>query len=156
MKIKITAILGIIGLFILVNAGLVLSEGQSNEPNTQWVWGGVVNLDAQNKTLSLKYLDYETDQEKEITIMVDSLTSYENFKSLDEIQPKDTLSIDYILSDGKNIAKSISLEKPESAPVAPNPDAGVATPEGSQPSVATLRQEPAANAEKPETTTQAP
>ena len=141
MKIKISAILGILGALILLNMGLALSEEQTEaktpaaavaqekaEPETQWVWGEVVNVDAQNKTLTLKYLDYDTDEEKELAILVDNLTSYENVTSLEEIQKKDSLSIDYISSDGKNTARSISLEKPEtSASVTPKPDSGEAT-----------------------------
>lgn len=86
---------------------------------TQWAWGEVTNLDAQAKTLTLKYLDYETDQEKDLVLAVDEKTVFENIKSLDEIKINDTLSIDYAVgSDGKNIAKNINFEKPDSSPVA--------------------------------------
>jgi len=116
-------------LLMLASAGLALSEDQIEsaspvaaapqekiEPATQWVWGEVTNVDAQAKTLTLKYLDYETDQEKELALAVDETTSYENIKSLEDIQPKDNLSVDYILKEGKNVAQGISLEKPESVP----------------------------------------
>ena len=89
----------------------------TSEPETQWIWGEVVSADSASKSVAIKYLDYETDQEKDMTIGVDEKTTYENIKSIDEIKPKDTLSIDYIVgTDGKNVAKNISLEKPESAP----------------------------------------
>ncbi|MDD2679327.1 MAG: hypothetical protein PHO03_00795 [Candidatus Omnitrophica bacterium] len=126
MESKAAASLIIAGLLILLNAGLAFSEEQpeaqapalaasqeKNEPDTQWVWGEVVSVDAQNKTLTLRYLDYDTDEEKELAITVDNLTGYENIKSLEEIKQKDSVSIDYISSDGKNTARSISLEKPE-------------------------------------------
>jgi uncharacterized Zn finger protein len=62
----------------------------------------------------VKYLDYDADQEKEMAINVDEKTIYENVKSIDEIKPQDTVSIDYIVSpEGKNIAKNISIEKIE-------------------------------------------
>jgi hypothetical protein len=49
-----------------------------------------------------------------MTINVDDKTTYESIKSLDEIRPRDTLSIDYVVSaDGKTIARNISVEKPE-------------------------------------------
>jgi len=128
MKLKIA---GVLIILTLVGAGLALSEDQVTEPQNaataapqdnseasmQWVWGEVTAVDAVGKTLTLKYLDYETDQEKEITIAVDDLATFENVKSLGEIQVKDNLSIDYTPKDGSNIAKSISLEKTESAPV---------------------------------------
>jgi len=137
MKIKIIVILS---LLILTSSGLALSEDQAADPNalpvstpgvteaapqenndsanTQWVWGEVTSIDAQSKSLNLKYLDYESDQEKEMAITTDDSTSYDNAKALDEIQPKDNISVDYIVKDGKNIAKAIGLEKAESAPVA--------------------------------------
>lgn len=96
----------------LIEGGVITSP--QNEPEIQWVWGEVINTDAQNKAITVKYLDYETDQEKEIIINVNDKTTFENIKSIDEIKPKDTLSIDYTISpDGKNTATNISVERPE-------------------------------------------
>ncbi|MFA6357804.1 MAG: hypothetical protein WCY09_03950 [Candidatus Omnitrophota bacterium] len=85
--------------------------------DTQWAWGEVTNLDNQSKALTIKYLDYETDQEKELILIVDDKTTFENINSFNELKLKDTLSIDYAISaDNKNIAKNISLEKPDAVP----------------------------------------
>ncbi len=85
-----------------------------SEPEIQWLWGEVTSVDITNKTLLVKYLDYETDSEKEMTINIDDKTTYENVKAIDEIKPLDTVSIDYIVNtEGNNIAKNISVEKPE-------------------------------------------
>jgi hypothetical protein len=82
----------------------------------QWLWGEASAIDAQNKTLMVKYLDYETDQEKEMLLSIDDKTAFENVKSLEEIKVQDTLSIDYIIgADGKNAARNISVERPEEA-----------------------------------------
>jgi len=124
MKIKTGLILVIAAFLIFISVNLIFSQESTeqtgsipqtqNEPDTQWVWGEVVTLDAQGKTLLLKYLDYETDQEKEINIATDDKTTFENIKSIDQIRLKDILSIDYIVSaSGENIAKNISVEKPE-------------------------------------------
>lgn len=68
----------------------------------------------------IRYLDYETDTEKEISVGVDDKTTYENIKSLEEIKPQDAVSVDYIVNtDGKNIAKNINLEKNEGTGVLP-------------------------------------
>ncbi|MEI6831100.1 MAG: hypothetical protein WCK61_00115 [Candidatus Omnitrophota bacterium] len=94
-----------------------LESPEDTEGNTQWVWGEVTNLDIKANTITLKYLDYENDQEKEFALVVDGNTAYENLKSFDEIKIKDTLSIDYkVTSDGKNLAKNISLEKSDILP----------------------------------------
>ena len=91
-----------------------------NENNTQWAWGEVVSVDAAAKTITLKYLDYETDQEKNVVLSVDEKTTFENIKILDDIKVKDTLSIDYMAGpDGKNVAKNIGLESPDSSAAVP-------------------------------------
>ncbi len=124
MKIKTGLILGIMVSLIFISARTIFSQEPTiqggaipenqNEPEMQWVWGEVVTLDTQNKTVLVKYLDYETDQEREISINIDEKTTYENIKSIDELKPKDAVSIDYIISpDGNNVAKNISFEKPE-------------------------------------------
>jgi hypothetical protein len=85
-----------------------------NENDTQWAWGEVVNVDGAGKTITVKYLDYETDQERDIVLVVDEKTTFENIKIFDEIKVQDTLSVDYIIGpDGKNIAKNIGLESPD-------------------------------------------
>ncbi len=95
-----------------------LESPEDTEGNTQWVWGEVTNLDIKANIVTLKYLDYENDQEKEFALVVDGNTVYENLKSFDEIKIKDTLSIDYkVALDGKNFAKNISLEKSDIIPV---------------------------------------
>ncbi len=95
-----------------------------SENEIQWAWGEVTNLDAQAKTLTLKHLDYETDQEKDLVLAVDEKTAFENIKSFDEIKINDTLSIDYTVGPGgKNIAKNINFEKPDSSSAAPAQDA---------------------------------
>jgi hypothetical protein len=90
------------------------------EPEVQWLWGEVVSVDILNKQMIIRYLDYETDTEKEISVGVDDKTTYENIKSLEEIKPQDAVSVDYIVNtDGKNIAKNINLEKNEGTGVLP-------------------------------------
>jgi len=123
MKVKGYLILAIVALLVLLI--LKFSPAQQQEMSSvqppppaeaevQWVWGEVVSADAASNSLSVKYLDYETDTEKEMTIVSDSQTTYENIKGVAELKPKDNVSIDYIVSPaGRNIAKNISLEKPE-------------------------------------------
>jgi len=79
-------------------------------PEVQWLWGEVVSVDTAAKQITVKYLDYETDTEKEINIAVDDKTTYENVASLGQIKAQDTLSIDYVVRDTGNIARNISVE----------------------------------------------
>ncbi|MFA4888613.1 MAG: hypothetical protein WC628_03435 [Candidatus Omnitrophota bacterium] len=125
-------ILGIAFSFLILNSGSVLSQDDptlqpeklaeiqaaNDQPEVQWVWGEVSALDTQNKAITLKYLDYETDQEKEIAISIDDKTGFENIKAFEEIKPGDSLSVDYIAAaDGKYIAKNISLEQLDLPPL---------------------------------------
>lgn len=126
MRQRIDLVLVMAASLILICATLVFSQESAiseetampsetqTEPETMWLWGEVISADIQKNELLVKYLEYETDLEKEITITVDDKTTYENIKSLTDIKPNDTVSIDYIVNpEGKNIAKNISLEKPE-------------------------------------------
>lgn len=113
---------------------------------TQWLYGEVVSVDAAANTVTIKYLDYETDQEKEAVIAIDDKTSFENVASLGEIKPKDALSIDYVVGqDGKYIAKNISAEKSQEGESAQAPNAAV-------PVVETSAAAPAAEAPATSTT----
>lgn len=145
MKKRIGLLLGITAGLVFITTGLLFSEEAvveggvaapaQNEPQVQWIWGEVVSLDVQNKTITVKYLEYETDQEKEIGITADDKTIYENIGSLEEIKLNEAVSIDYtVAADGKNIARNISLEKPEiqqSPEKEIKPEEGVVPPEAS-------------------------
>jgi hypothetical protein len=103
---------------VSTDAALPASETQPvfSTPDSQWVWGEVSMVDTPGKKIGVKYLDYENDVEKEIIIGVNDTTTYENFASIAELKPKDTLSIDYSSGpDGSNIAKNIIMEKPDDA-----------------------------------------
>ncbi len=120
------------------------------ENDMQWAWGEVTNLDNQAKTVTLKHLDYETDQEKELVLVVDEKTALENIKDFNELKLKDTLSVDYILGeDNKNIAKNISFEKPDAASIAPVPAV-----ENTQPPISI--EQPVVEAAQPTTLSETP
>jgi len=86
----------------------------SGESETQWLWGEVASVDAAAGKITVKYLDYDTDTEKQMEIISDAKTTFDNVKGLDEIKPQDTVSIDYAAGPiGAIIAKHISVEKIE-------------------------------------------
>jgi len=164
---KLSRILGVLVLFITITTFIAYAEEAGisapvvsvepnypvqNDNNTQWAWGEVTNLDDQAKTLTLKYLDYETDQEKELVLAVDEKTTYENIKDFGEIKVKDALSVDYAAGLGdKYIAKNISLESPDAIPPAPSqPDTNA-----SQPSTSTEMPAPESSQPMPAVESQA-
>ncbi len=115
----------------------------STEPEIQWIWGEVTAVDPVAKTISIKYLDYETDQEKDITVVTNDATTYENAKVIEEIKPQDTVSVDYVaVAEGNNVAKNISVEKPDLTKTASTEEKTVSVttetiPEDVQPAVST-------------------
>ncbi len=128
-----------LGFILIVSSFLIVSSVRSNfaqelkadtdtsislEPEVQWLWGEVLSVNPQDKTILVKYVDYDSDTEKEIIITVDPQTTYENVESLEQIKSQDTVSVDYVSGkDDPNLAKNISVEKPENNPGDSN-DAG--------------------------------
>ncbi len=84
-----------------------------------WVWGEVKSADSTTAELTVTYMDYQTDEEKELVLGVSPETKFEGVSGLGEIKAGDTASIDYLTKDGKNIAKNISIEKIGEMPEAP-------------------------------------
>lgn len=89
------------------------------EEGISWVWGEVKSVDGAASTLTVTYMDYQTNEEKELSLTTDSQTEFEGVKDLSEVKPGNTSSIDYIVNEGKNIVKHISIEEMEAMPEAP-------------------------------------
>lgn len=100
------------GLILLLGLSLSIPVF-SQEKEIEWIWGEVISLDKEKGEIKVKYLDYETDEEKEVTIICDPETKFENVSGFEEIKIGDSASIDYVIEEGKNIAKNISIEKEE-------------------------------------------
>ena len=92
----------------------MMVEPEEELATEDWLLGDVVAVDLENSQLSVAYADYETDEEKEITIRVDANTGYDNFGSLEKIKVGDVVSIDYMLDpNGEAVALNIMLENSE-------------------------------------------
>jgi len=102
-------ILFLTGIACLFLNNLVFCQQQ--EEDYQWVWGEATYIDVSNKTINVKYLDYESDTEKELLLNIDNKTKFEGANSLADIKINDTLSIDYSIENNKNIARTISVER---------------------------------------------
>lgn len=87
---------------------------------TRWLWAEVIAVDAANKQFTVKYLSYDSDEEKEMGLSVTDATKLENFSSLAEMAAGDNVSVDYVMdASGKATAKSVSLQKAKPAATAP-------------------------------------
>ncbi|MCM8792542.1 MAG: hypothetical protein NC826_05335 [Candidatus Omnitrophica bacterium] len=115
MSIRLTILWLMVGVVIILSTTLLFCQEELIQEDVDylWVWGEVMNVDIQNKVINIKYLDYETDTEKELYLVVDNKTTYEGVNSLLEIRPSDIISVDYVAVGDKNIARNISVEKYE-------------------------------------------
>lgn len=85
---------------------------QEAETNLQWVWGEVTEVDLEKNKIEVKYLDYETDAEREETFLINKDSEFENVSSVQDIKVSDSAGIDYYIDkDGQRIIESISIEK---------------------------------------------
>ncbi len=125
MNRKIGLLITLVGFCVFLGQPLLFAQTEikpekaavaSPDADVQWVWGEVINIDYPNKAFTVKYFDYETETEKNIQVAVNNDTGYEGALSLDEIKPKDTVSVDYVSAGGNNIAKNIGVERPETNP----------------------------------------
>lgn len=96
----------------------VPSVSSSQEENISWVWGEVKSVDPALSTATVIYMDYQTDEEKDLVLEVNTQTKFEGVEGLGSLKAGDTAGIDYSVIDGKNIAKNISVEKIEALPEA--------------------------------------
>jgi hypothetical protein len=107
-------------LFFSLITGQVFSQqealGEEKSLTEDWVLGDVIELNLEGNKLILSYIDYNTDEDKEIAISVDATTNYENADSLQDIKVGDVVGIDYVIGpQGKAKALNISVERLEQA-----------------------------------------
>ncbi|MFH1507883.1 MAG: hypothetical protein ABIG46_05620 [Candidatus Omnitrophota bacterium] len=101
-----------------LNSSLQKLVGQDNpatlpaEAEMQWVWGEIVLLYPREKNMLIRYIDYETDTEKEVIINVDERTSYEGINSFFQLKEQDTVSVDYVIDNSdRALAQMVSVER---------------------------------------------
>ena len=88
------------------------------------IYGEVKAVNAAASSMTVQYYDYDSDEEKSIEITSDSNTKMENAATIADVKQGNWADVIYTVSNGKNIAKSIIVEKEEEAPAEmPKPEA---------------------------------
>ncbi|MCX5678056.1 MAG: DUF5666 domain-containing protein [Candidatus Omnitrophica bacterium] len=82
------------------------------------IYGEVQAVDASANTLSVQYYDYDSDSEKTAAIAINPDTKLENASAIGDIKKGDWVDVTYVVKDGKNTAKVVTVEKEET----PAPD----------------------------------
>ena len=86
---------------------------ESPQPQEISIYGEVQSVDSTINSMTIQYYDYDSDQEKNIEITVNKDTKLEKAPSLNDIKKGDWADITYMVSDAKNTATFISIEKDE-------------------------------------------
>jgi hypothetical protein len=77
------------------------------------IYGEVQSVNATANSITVQYYDYDSDEEKVVEIMADSSTRLENAAAIGNIAKADWVDATYVADNGKNVAKSILVEKEE-------------------------------------------
>ncbi|MDO8525940.1 MAG: hypothetical protein Q7S07_05595 [Candidatus Omnitrophota bacterium] len=83
------------------------------------IYGEVKSSNPAANSVTVQYYDYDSDEERSIDIMIDNNTKMENAAAVNDIKQGNWADVIYSIADGKNIAKSIIVEKEEEAPEMP-------------------------------------
>lgn len=86
-----------------------------NPVEIQWLWGEVVSVDPGQKNLTVKYLDYDTDEEKTMVLLVTNATTFQEASGLEAIKAQDTVSVEYVVKENRSYARDITVEQIEDA-----------------------------------------
>lgn len=84
----------------------------AQEEETEYSWGTVSSVSS-NQIVVSEY-DYETDENSEVTYTLAPNTEFENVDSLKDIAVGDNVDIEYVVKNGKKVAKTITVEKSSS------------------------------------------
>ena len=87
------------------------TEAEGEAAEVPWIWGEVKAVDTASSIVKINYLDYQTDEEKEIALAIDKDTKFENAGGIGDIKPGDIVSVEYVVSGEKSVVKNISVER---------------------------------------------
>ena len=79
------------------------------------IYGEVQAVNVALNTFSVQYYDYDSDSEKMAEIVVGKDAKLENVKGVGDMKKGDWVDVTYALVDGKNAARTVSVEKEEPA-----------------------------------------
>lgn len=81
------------------------------------IYGEVKGVNPAATSLTVQYYDYDSDEEKTIEVIFDSNTKMENASVISDIKAGNWADVIYVVTDGKNVVKSIIIEREEDAPM---------------------------------------
>lgn len=88
---------------------------EAAQPKDISIYGEVLAVNASGSTMTVQYYDYDSDEEKTVELTVSGDTKLENAAALAEVKKGDWVDAAYSVSNGKNVAKAVMVEKEEAA-----------------------------------------
>ena len=86
------------------------------------IYGEVQAINAEAGSMTVQYYDYDTDEEKTTEIVLNKATKLENAPALSDLKKGDWVDVVYVVSDGKNTASSVIVEKEDEITSEPAPE----------------------------------
>lgn len=80
------------------------------------MYGEVQAVNETAGSVSVQYYDYDSDEEKMADVMIDKDTKMENASGIADIKKGNWVDVTYTVVAGKNVAKSVIVEKEEATP----------------------------------------
>ena len=77
------------------------------------IYGEVLAVNSAANTMSVQYYDYDSDEEKTVELGLTADTKLENAAALNDVKKGDWVDAVYTVTGGKNMAKSVIVEKEE-------------------------------------------
>ena len=77
------------------------------------IYGEVQSVKKDSNSLNVQYYDYDSDEEKALDLIVAKDTKIENVAGINDIKQADWIDATYSVVDGKNVAKTVKVEKEE-------------------------------------------
>jgi len=96
----------VLGFLMCSASGTSLAQ---EEEEIEYSWGRISSVSS-NQIVVTEY-DYDSDEEVDVTYIVDLKTKFRGVVSLKEIKIGDSVSIDYIDTGGKKVAKVVDVER---------------------------------------------
>lgn len=88
-------------------------ELEASQPEEMSIYGEVISINEETNSVNLRYYDYDSDEEKAQDVFFDKDTKMQNIQAIKDIKAGDWIDAVYITKDGKDIAKSVIIEKEE-------------------------------------------
>ena len=100
------AMLTLLALVVMSSASM---SGIGYAEEIDYSWGTAVSVSS--REIVVTEYDYDTEEAKRVVYGVDSDVELIGVQSLGDVKPGDELEIDYIIKNGRKIAKSVAVQR---------------------------------------------